>query len=751
MKTKLVKVISLLLAVAMLLSLAACKPNEKNKNEESSKSVAAQQDVVESANGSADSVKGGTNKEGTNKDTTTGDAEGKDSSKDVDNNVKGDEKGAAKDEASVEIGYDIGRYLIPATGTSTYGTTRTFTVDNSDTGIVYTDFQKFGCNVFPTMHTLYAQKQENGDNIAYIELNSKRFNDIKASYARSWFQIDWMMTNEAGKNYKKYKDNPENNPDYQNYMDGKYDFNNENMQSCIKYWRMLGEAGTEVEVSFGWKVAGRIQSWFSEDPSRPRISAPKDLDRYANAAKEMFLYCYDQGLTNINIISFYNEPQEVENSTWRESGDFATVGDKRVYWGQMARKVRAALDSDDRTKHVKIWGAETANSARNLVDSYLNPYLYQHYSNTIDVYTFHEYYEAYVGGNGCYNDFYDAAANARQFFGTATLAVTEFYAATKDSDEAGLQTYSWSGYGWSGSYASYLIALANNGWHTGLVWSFVDGFIGDPSYLLTGAAEYSPWSRPYDLESARKVRYTYYNIGLLNNYIPDNANVHDITYTGTDVRASAFTSKDGNDFSLLVEKNSDTGIIVSALKFKANLTKSLEGKTIYLYSFTYEDTTKDIQATLTKSYKTISNVTDSFSFSETSSEKGKYSVYIFTTIKPLEQVELYKSGTTEQAVVNELNVNDNSSISIAPQLINTNATEVQWEIKEYSVLPENKNTQKQIDKTEIENADLGEITQNGNTVTYTPAADAKNGDVVALRATIKGTNRYASAMIHIVK
>lgn len=778
MKTTFVRVLSLLLTVAMLLSLAACKKTKKKKNPNKNKTTATQQDDI------ADSTLSG--------DIGDIDLELEDDGEfsiiiarpTSDLGISTGVKLAFSDGEDEDLGEDLDEdgfdeiedeeqtYVSPVSkfGSAVTGNNRNISVENGTDGIIHKDFQKLGCNVFPTMFTLFAQTADERktadqtENIAYIELNAKRFNDIQASYARSWFQIDWMMTNYAGDDYAKYKDNPEDNPDYIAYNNGEYDFNNENMQSCIKYWRMLGEAGTEIEVAFGWKVAERIQDWFGEDASRPRISAPKDLKRYADAAKEMFIYCYEQGLTNVNILSYYNEAQQKEDSTWRDSWDYATVGDKRVYWGQMALLAREALDSDERTKNVTIWGAEPAGTVKNFTENYINVYLYKYYSDIIDVLTFHLYYAGFSGSpltEGHYANFYEATGKARGFYKDTTLAVTEFYAASRDVPDT-TWGYNWEKYGgWNSSYCSYMIALANNGWHTGLSWGFVGGWVGDPAYGLIGDARsleemtsdrvHMAWSFPRSVETASWVRYNFYNISILNNYIPDHANVHNMTYEGEDLHAAAFTSKDGKDFSLLLEKNEGS----DALNFKVNLDKSLGGKDVNVFRFTFEDslrnTSRNIQATIPELYDTIKNVKNRFSYTEKAAEKGKYTIYIFTTLKPLAQLELYNADNGAQAVASELNVNTQSSISIKPTLIDCPSdTKVEWEIKEYSVLPTAKG-QLQTDKTEIPGENVGTIVTNGNTVTYTPPTDAKNGDVVALRATIKGTNRFASAMIHIVK
>lgn len=750
MKSNLLRVLAFLLTLTMLLSLAACKPKKDKKPNKTNTQV---EDSLSDGIGDIDveledeiiisrpTLYLGIST-GVKMDYVDGEEE-----EEFGEEVEDDDLGDIAEEEDKTYVSPVSRF-----GSSVKGNIRTFNVKNAKSGIINEDYHGLGCNVFPTILTVNSQIQAD-ENIAYIELNSKRYNDISAPYARSWFQIDWMVPNYTQGNHDAYKDNPEQNPDYIAYSNGEYDFDNEYIHSCVEYWRMLGEAGTRVELAFGWKVADRVQSWFGEDPSRPRISAPKDLEQYADAAKELLIHCYEQGLRNMDILSYYNEPHRVENSSWHDSWDYATLGDKRVYWGEMATLARKELDKDKRTKNVEIWGSEPAGTVDILNEEYMNVYLYKYYSDVIDVFTFHEYYAGHAGKvytEGHYSGFYDAVATARGYYKGATLAVTEFYAADRDVP-TGTWGYTWYEYGgWNSSYTSYVIALANNGWHTALSWGFTGGFIPSPTNFMVGKGPHVAWENPHSVETSSDVRYNFYHMSMLNNYIPKHAKVHNMTYTGEDLHSSAFTSKDGEDFSLLVEKNEGG----NALEFKVNLQKSLGGKDINVFRFTYEDSTRNtdrnIQATIPELYDTIKNVDKKFSYKEKASEKGLYTIYIFTTLKPVAQIELYNAATSEQAVASYLKLSESSSITINPHLIDCKSATVEWEIKEYSVLPAEKKDG-QIDKTTIKNADLGTLTTNGNQVTYTAASDAKNGDVIALRAKIKGTNRFASAMIQIIK
>lgn len=104
------------------------------------------------------------------------------------------------------------------------------------------------------------------------------------------------------------------------------------MKSCVEYWKALEEAGTEVYLAFGWKIANRIQSWFSSDMRYSRESAPRDLDAYADACVALYKYVREEvGLTNFSTLAFYNEPGQVFTGGIPYQ-DFSVSGDKRVWW-----------------------------------------------------------------------------------------------------------------------------------------------------------------------------------------------------------------------------------------------------------------------------------------------------------------------------------------------------------------------------------------------------------------------------------
>ncbi len=771
MKRNILKLFSLLLVVVMLASLVACKPNKDKKDPQKKPNDSTVADVEENEDEDL-SVEGDIDEEYNHEiivslPVTDGkissgvklDYEGFDDSE-FGEDFEEDYFDDLEFENEVEYTPLIQKYGSTVSGTKNL---RKINVDNTKKGVVYTHFDGIGCNIYPTQSTIEAQVEEKSRK-AYLELQAERFNDIQGCYARSWFQIDWMMTNYAGDDYAKYAKDWKNNPDYQAYYKGEYDFNNPIFQSCVDYWGMLKEAGTRVEVCFGWKIATRIQSWFGAEPERTRIAAPRDLEQYADAAKEMFIYLYDKGLTNVDILGFYNEPARVEDGSWLSSWDYVTVGDKRIYWANMALACKKALKSDSRTKHVQIWGTENSEDISITSDKYIAQYIQLNYPDLLDVVALHAYYAVYKDSaninNGYYDGFFDAALVARNFYKGKNLMVTEFYAADRQfpTDYVGSEkNYVWyNAGGWNSSYASYFIAMANTGWRAMLNWGFVGGRVTDPVNMDPANGLHSSWKHPIGYETTAEVHYQFYEQALLNNYIPDDANVNKVTWEGDDIRTAAFTSADNKDFALLVEKNEGT----EALSFRASLKQSLGGKTIYVYRFTFEssdaNTYAGIQTTVPALYDTISGVAKNFTYTEKSAEKGRYAFYIFSTIKPIAQVELYKQGSSfsEQAVCSEASLSQGGTISIEPKFIDCNDNGVKWEIKRYSCVPAGENTKNEklsVDKV-LANGDLGTIAQSGNVATYTLPSDAKAGDVIALRCTINGTNgkRFAAAMIHVV-
>ncbi len=778
MSKKIMCIMSLLLALCIAVSLAFCQKTEKKPADQTSSTSSVADDTVDSSvpddveddlyddigdigEGFANAVRPVTDDA-----ISVGiklayvPAEEKDPLEDeAIEGIEGEEEDwIVEDDIVDDFTYEL---LIQPYGTlAVKGNKREININNAKDGIIFTGFTGISTNIYPTQTTLMSQrntysketsskKEILGDREAFVEISADRFNNAKATYARSWFQIDWMMTNECeeqGLNYEDYDKNWEKNPDYVNYYNGVYDFKNEYMQSCVDYWSMLEDAGTEIYLAFGWKIATRIQGWFSNDMRYPRESAPRNLDAYADAAVALYKYVReDVGLTNFNILSFYNEPGKFsEGSTI--FNDFCVSGDKRIWWMNMVIKCREAFDKNG-LEDVTIASADHSGTMMTNDDSYVTVYLNNTIPDLVDMWSFH----IYPGDVGLIADGYDAQYETlchtmrylSTLYGEDTY-ITEYYSSVLNGEET-KDKYRWSLHGWDCSHAAFLIAAANNGIQGNFSWGFTGGYLCDPMAFDPANGLAAAWSSPRSKETVENVQHNFYEVSLMNNYIPKNANVHNIEWSGDDIRASAFTSPDGKDFSLVVEAAERS----TDKKIEVNLSKSLGGKDInvYYYDFDTKCTSNAIIPTL---YRTIKNVKTNFSYNEID---GDYGVYIFTTIKPVKQIALFNpQDSSKDAVYNF--VSAGGEVSIKPQFIDFNATpsadNVIWEIKRYSCAPKGedpKTAEKSVSLHKITD-ELGDLTVAADgTVTYKALDDAKSGDIIAIRCTLKSDKDVWSTAI----
>ena len=476
--------------------------------------------------------------------------------------------------------------VIQNLGKAVSGATRKVEVSNTTSGIEFTGFYGIGCNVFPSQFTLYAQQKE-GSVPAYSELYAKRFNDISLSYARSWFQVDWFVTNEAGDDYKDYEDNWEDNPDYKNWINGVYNFYSDEMNSAVEYWQMLEDAGTEIYLAYNWKNAKRIQAWFGNDPFHAEIAAPRDLEAYAKAAAALFKHVRNErGLTNFNTLAFYNEPDRANGYDYEGSWDYTTIGDKALYWMNMVKACHEVFSNDPELEDVQIASADCSNLITAVTDNYVNPYLRNHGGyQYFDMFTFHVYATAYTGrceeGDTVYDTLIKMFTFVENWYPGNNNWITEYYSTDIGFTAENHKAYMWENYGWSHSAAGMFIACANTGIHGLFKWTILGHALPDPINGNVANGETSSWATAVSVDTAIKVMNSYYQESLLNTYVKNDSNVHNITWEGDDIRCSAFTTKDGKDFSLVVEANEDSVDRVVDVTLK----KSLGGKKLYVYAF----------------------------------------------------------------------------------------------------------------------------------------------------------------------
>ena len=358
--------------------------------------------------------------------------------------------------------------------------------------VLNSDFLGVGVNIIPV--NLMKNNRAQGYTDAHWEMDKKRIIMMKPKVARVWFQIDWME--------------PEK---------GSYVWDRPEMLAFYSYMSVLQEAGTEVELNFGWKIGRDVQSWFSIPGTEGRISAPKDLDAYATSCSALLNeLIVNRGYANVKYLSFYNEP----NGHW----DFDAPGDQKAYYADMLKRVSKKLEADGRRSWVKIWGPEEVDSTGSWTH-----YMKDHADEAIDEYTFHIY-------GGSYEEFGKQIALRRDYVAPKPVGVTEF---------------GWSGddeSGWSAGFANYVIKAANEGVHSALVWQLNGVWCEDPDEAVNTNGVYTLWDSPILDLSPKK---SYYATSLLTRYIPSHCSVIAAEADSDEVRAAAFTTDTGHITILL--------------------------------------------------------------------------------------------------------------------------------------------------------------------------------------------------------
>ncbi|MDR6690303.1 hypothetical protein J2X55_001202 [Microbacterium sp. 1154] len=360
-----------------------------------------------------------------------------------------------------------------------------------DTGtVVQDDFLGIGVNVIPS--ALMERSRGFGYTDADWAIDAERIATIRPKVARVWFQIDWME------------------PDK-----GVYTWDSDRMKAFYRYLDAFKAAGTDIELNFGWKVGSTVHDWFPIAGVDPWTSAPADNAAYAASASALIDQLKNvRGYDNVKYLTYYNEP----NGSW----DFEAPGDQQAAYLQMAQAVHQRLVADGLRDEVEIWGPEETGAPA------WTTYMAQNGGDAFDQYSFHTYGDSYASVPG--------SINARKnVAGGKPVNMSEF--GWSDDNASG----------WDSGYANYVIAGANRGLHSMLVWQLNGTWTVDPDGDTNGT--YNMWDAlPLGLEP----RKTFLSAGLLNRYIPAHSQVLASTSSSSDVRSAAFRDAAG-DYTVLVE------------------------------------------------------------------------------------------------------------------------------------------------------------------------------------------------------
>ncbi|WP_309120512.1 chitobiase/beta-hexosaminidase C-terminal domain-containing protein [Paenibacillus sp.] len=371
---------------------------------------------------------------------------------------------------------------------STVRETHTVRVDPNE--VIQSDFLGIGVNVIPG--SLMEGTRRFGYTDMHWEMDKKRILTLQPKVARIWFQIDWMESSK-----------------------GVYTFDSPEMKAFYKYLDAFKEAGTEIEFNMGWKIGSKAHEWFNIPGVDPWTSAPADLDAYAASTSAVLNeLIHNRGYDNVKYLTFYNEP----NGSW----DFEAPGDQQAYYAEMVRKVSERLAADGLRDSIEIWGPEETGAPG------WTRYMKDRIDEHMDGYSFHVYGQAYEGLRGALKERSDYVA-------PKPVHLTEFGWGDDNMSN------------WDAGFANSVVAVANGGVKSALVWQLNGVWTHDPAGSVNGS--YTMWD---SIVLGMTPNKTFYSAGLLNRYIPEHSDVIAVDTGSPDLRAAAFKTADGN-YTILLE------------------------------------------------------------------------------------------------------------------------------------------------------------------------------------------------------
>ena len=545
-----------------------------------------------------------------------------------------------------------------------------------------------------------------GFNLVYHELNKKRLASMKPSVSRVWFQVDWIVTDTLGDKYTNYETNWKSNPDYINYKNGIYDFDNELMQAFYDYIEMLDSIGCTIDVNFGWKTATRIKDWFN-DPNVTdyKIGAPRDLPAFGKAAAALIKHLNEvKGYDFIEAITFYNEPN-IGDFERDVEGDM----DERIYWSQLVHAVDAALEENKMRDKVEIWGPEVSGMTNEVTKDWFQ-YQLDNTSTCVDQWTGHCYLSHAESNRREYNINFDTFLYYAEKT-AGNMMITEMYGAVSNDIYK-----DW--YDWNDSFAGYFIGVSNSGLNGLCAWSVVGGYLPNPLYMNLNTKDSGAWMLPQSKESAATVQRIFYEESLFTNYVPDGSKVLYTDWIGKNIKASSYLLPDGN-ITVVVENNgiNDNAVLSrgegSNKTVKINIGDGID-RTFKRISYIADSQEINANATVNRPDRIIE--AKDGKFSDTLGDH--YSVHIYTTAPTVKQVEMMNVF---------LHVKPGKSTDVSGVMLDC---DVDDEIV-YSI-------------TEHTGTDPGTILQDG---VYTAASTAKSGDMVAVRASLKSNPKVFGVSI----
>lgn len=548
-------------------------------------------------------------------------------------------------------------------------------------------------------------------NDVWFEIDKERYLAAKPQFNRILFFPDYMITNTET---NPQRTDWQNNADYINYKDGKYDFNSAEMKILYKYLDLIKSYGGKYYINFGFGVSSRIAPWYSI-VSGDIGSAPREVDLYAKACAALLKELKNRGYGNELLgVSFYNEPNG--GGFKLADGENTTKAQKIVYYNNIIDAVHSELNAQK--LNVDILAAEISNVMTN--DKFGNyTFLKETAGNSkVSAATFHMYYWT------IYGDKYgiDAPVNANYIKNLAETAgavlkkpmyLTEFNTGNYDYGKGSAEESSGGLWTWDTSNASLFITSANSGIMGAARWNYASSYWTDPFNFLTDPVNNyeSLW---LNATSAKNVEYgvldKFYEESLLTNYVKAGSEVLGSAASNSDgTRIAAFRLPDGN-YTVVVEVK-EGGSRNLSISFDKAINKKF-----YRMSFNHK-VANNGNATVRSCEKVFENVGDRIF----DSVSGDYAYYVYTTCTPIKQIELNKVTATVEA---------GKSIEFTPSFVDCSEDdeELVWEVS----------------------ACTGSYPGNVSNGIYTASGNAKKGDLVAVKASLASDPlTYAVAVIEI--
>jgi len=536
--------------------------------------------------------------------------------------------------------------------------------------ILCEDFYGLGVNCLPM--ALMPESRATGYNEVYWELERKRIIMCKPSVARLWYQPDWTIEN------------------LEDYKAGIYNFDAPKMESVYKYLDAFKEAGTEIELNFGWKASKDKCEWFNlqnPDTQTPWNSAPDHLDLFAKCCsatiKELVV---NRGYDNIKYLAFYNEANYGE---YGDKGDYNIQGRKvKPYYAKMFRMVMEQMKEDGTYSLIKPWAAEISGYDHDQLG--WTKFIAEELSEYSEVTTHHRY-------SYSYDELMDIFAKHKALSKNGKMMLTEYGIFPKTAPNK-----------WDYNHISYTMAFHNSGYLGGLIWCMSGVHITDPcSFTMRNV--FGLWDVLTSKEGesqVERVANTFYENSLIMKYVPTHAKSIGISCAFPDIRTAAWTF--GDDISIAVQSKENP----MGRQIEINLGQNIDKP---VYRHIYKDTlTHDGNAIIPVCDKVI-NVTDTI-YDEID---GDYQMAFYTTIPPVTQVE-FDNVTSE--------INAGQSIEIKAHILDGNdSDELEWSIA--CALGAEGTLEKGV---------------------YTADKKAKAGDMIAIKAEVKGKpHSYGIKLIQI--